>query len=226
MPHPCVVPPARRPLAPRLAIMHRAPPPSSSTAARSAAPAAARASAATRGSADVLCVGGGVGAGYLAHEFALLGEGRRLTIVSAEAALLYERPVLSKRRVGWVIVPKGARAAPSRRWAQLPRDRVAHTPAAHALHHYGRRAAAGRSLVRAKRRVVRGNKKSLRDSLQMLAHQASRFCSTRPWCTWTPRRGWPPSRAATASRTTRSWSRRGRRRAACRRSWAAACRAC
>ena len=46
---------------------------------------------------DVVVVGGGVAAGYIARAFAEAGEGGRLAILGSEAALPYERPALSKK---------------------------------------------------------------------------------------------------------------------------------
>jgi len=46
---------------------------------------------------DVVVVGGGMAAGYMARAFAAAGEGRRLLILSADAQLPYERPALSKK---------------------------------------------------------------------------------------------------------------------------------
>ena len=46
---------------------------------------------------DVVVVGGGVAAGYIARAFAEAGEGGRLAILGAEASLPYERPALSKK---------------------------------------------------------------------------------------------------------------------------------
>jgi hypothetical protein len=43
---------------------------------------------------DVVVVGGGVGAGYIARAFAEAGQGHRLALISDDAALPYERPAL------------------------------------------------------------------------------------------------------------------------------------